>query len=518
MPAAGVGVGAGMLGARAIGALGGGERTQRIGGAAIGGAATGFMVGGPLGAAVGAGVGAVGGWVAGLFKKKKKDPPPPEFKIMTSDIVFKAGQDALEAVEINLGAAGRELGARGLPEAADAIKGAASQLFQPLVAQVNQLAPELRDQAVGPLNQLADKFEETLNDVRFEGDNIAEQIQQFIGEEMPAEFQKIFGAFSENIQKALPIIQGLGDVVKELESRRDAMLESLREARVGIQEAFFTPAQKFEARRQQLRTLRTELRTADPARQVELVPEIQALTQELFGLAQQEEVMGQDMQLLREFQGEMLGVMDELENVTATSFDTQIDAAKEQLDVLKDIENLTDAQLSEANATLEEIRAFLSGEKLPELEKKEQQEKKAVKATLRGPENIGQALTEHGEAVKEAFGTIQTIQKEGAKGFAERFLTKKFGEERAAAMLAEATPAQEGGFVQRGGAAILHAGERVIPANGGNGATRIEAPINITISGTEDPEAIVMKIEDVLVPRLEELARFGRTKLVAKER
>ena len=94
------------------------------------------------------------------------------------------------------------------------------------------------------------------------------------------------------------------------------------------------PAQLFETRKSDLDALVARFPTAAPGDQAGMVERITALTQEVFQLAQGEEVLGQDPEGLRGLRNELVAIIDTTSATSQTIFDQAIAAARESRDVL----------------------------------------------------------------------------------------------------------------------------------------------------------------------------------------
>ena len=182
----------------------------------------------------------------------------------------------------------------------------------------------------------------SFENVRFKGKNIQQQIENFLANTLPQEFNKLFEPFVFMLQRVAPVINALETAIVELEKRRDELLGSLKAAGKGLQEALFTPAQLFEARKDELQTLLEEFRAASPERRIALIPQLTSLTQEVFRLGQHQDVFGEDQDELENLQRQMLQIIAELEAATRDTFNQAIAETKAQIDVL--LANLASSQ------------------------------------------------------------------------------------------------------------------------------------------------------------------------------
>ena len=81
-----------------------------------------------------------------------------------------------------------------------------------------------------------------------------------------------------------------------------------------ISEALFSPAQSYLSQQQQLSEMLARFRGATPEQQIALEPQIAQLAAQIIGLARSPEVLGQDPQLLRQTQSDLLAVVQEVQN------------------------------------------------------------------------------------------------------------------------------------------------------------------------------------------------------------
>ena len=136
------------------------------------------------------------------------------------------------------------------------------------------------------------------------------------------------------LERVRPVLDQLTTSIQLLEDRQATLLANLKTVRQSLTEAFFSPAQLFETRKGELDALVSRFSTAAPGEQAGMVERITALTQEVFQLAQHEEVLGQDQEGLRGLRNALVGDHRHHECHDADDFDQAIAATRESRDVL----------------------------------------------------------------------------------------------------------------------------------------------------------------------------------------
>ena len=127
-----------------------------------------------------------------------------------------------------------------------------------------------------------------------------------------------------------------------------------------------TPAAVFARRQEELEQLQTEFMAAGRGRQVAMAPELLQRIQGLLQLGMSEDVLGQDREELLRLRQDLLSFVDDIEQLAGEdAFNAQIAKAEEQISEIKSLRQVTDTQLTEANATLRRIEGFLERSTAP---------------------------------------------------------------------------------------------------------------------------------------------------------
>lgn len=292
-----------------------------------GGALAGTIILPGIGTAIGAALGALLGGLLGGGR------PKPRFTI--EDI----GRPLIDFVPgVGITTQGSTLSTRAAnigsahPAVRDFVGSATDQLFASLTQTLRQFPEALQERAVPELRRLADEFSASFRNVRFKGKDIQKQVERFVQEQLPETFNSIFNPLLESLQRVAPVLKQLDDAITALEQRQAQVLATLQGARRAITEGLFTPAQSFETRRRELQDLLS--RATTPEAQAQAAPQIAALTQEVFRLATQGDVFGDDLDAVREVQQELVGILDRTEAATRKVFDEAIAATRAQQEIL----------------------------------------------------------------------------------------------------------------------------------------------------------------------------------------
>lgn len=331
------------------------------------------------------------------------------------------------------------------------------ELFLPVLESVNQLPDTFQRRIVGSLNQLSDDFEDRIDNVRFRNKNIWDNLEDYISNDVPREFEAVFGAFVEAVKKVAPVARQVEDVVNALRDQQEQMIIGIQLGQKSIQEGLFTPAQSFERRQRELQRALTQFEAGDAEDRLRLAPRITELAQVVFGLAKNEDVLGQDIPALRELQTELLKILEDVESETRDTFIEQRDIAKEQLDVL--LQSLT--ALGNVSVALDTSNEYL--DRMAKFFDRAFQGQFAEGGTV---PRTGMALVHAGELIVPAnvAGAFPSPLASGlpvASGLALR-------SHGGAPALPFVGNFQTGGVVPTSGLALVHAGERVMPAPEGS--------------------------------------------------
>ena len=111
-------------------------------------------------------------------------------------------------------------------------------------------------------------------------------------------------------------IMGLSQSVQTL-AEQQALMAGFPAQLRAIEEALYSPAQSYLSQQAQLQALLTQFRGSTPDQQRTLEPQIAALAAQIVQLAAQTEVLGQDPQLLRTTQSNLLAIVQEVQNTIA---------------------------------------------------------------------------------------------------------------------------------------------------------------------------------------------------------
>ena len=305
-----------------------------VAGAAIGSAIP--VVGTALGAFLGSVAGSFLGGLAGhLFGSGK--PKTPQFGIQefgAPTLGFTPGQGITIPELFPLSTRGRNLPGGASLEIHQTISKATGDLFERLQDTVRQVPEVLQEKSLPILQQLTESFGNALDNVKFEGKNLEEQVKTFVEDTIPSTFDHLFTPFLELLQRLPQVLGQFDEAISALEQRQAQILGTIAGARQTITEALFTPAQIFETRQETLQDLLAQFRGGGPGEQAALAPQIAALTQEIFQLGTAQEVLGQDRDALVDLQHEMLSILTETEMTTRQVFEDALTETRAQKDIL----------------------------------------------------------------------------------------------------------------------------------------------------------------------------------------
>ena len=184
------------------------------------------------------------------------------------------------------------------------------------------------------LQTLSNEFAASFENIAFKGKDVAKQVENFIAKVLPRHFETVFGDLLGILERVGPIIAQLDTSLVALEQRQAALVANIAGARKSLVEALFTPAQLFETRSEELSALVGRFPGESPGSQAALVPQITALAQEVFQLAQQGNVFGDDREALERLQADLISVLDEIAPITEKNFADALAATREQRDIL----------------------------------------------------------------------------------------------------------------------------------------------------------------------------------------
>jgi len=444
---------------------------------AIGGAVAGTMIMPGIGTAIGA---LVGAGIGALFGGKKK----PSVELAMAGIGGEGEFQRLSQIHrgglsrmgpgFEMGASGLSFGGLSLITDPDnkmknevgvavinAIDDATKQLFSGVSDQFKGLRPEFQERLISPLNDLTRQFASEIEGAKFDGKDFEAELQEFLSKELPDKFKEIFSPVLDNLQAvAGPFIDAMNRLKGMLDSiaaEHADTIRSLENQRTRLTESLMTPAELFVKRRNTLDDVMSAFRGGNAREQILLVPQIQALIDEMFRLGPMDEVLGQDTPLVRQMHQDLFAILGEVTTATDAAYTSLEDEVSGQLDIAESqLEALVVASIAQENiqSVLEESQSTL--ERIEQL-------------LMFGP----------------GAGILDTAQ--------------------------SGLP-----FIPQTGPYMLHRGERVVPEY--DNRSYIDAPINVNISGVNDPDALAVIIGDKIMDHIQEQAYYGRSSLVRDRR
>ena len=514
----GIGIAAGMILKEINDAIGirgkAGGALAGAGGGAAGGAIIGTAIAPGIGTAIGAIagtlVGAIGGW---LFSRKP--PRPPEFGFFNAPSQ-QAGQVGLEPFtnklietqSFNLAfGPGRNLGGIKPHLIAESLTKAVEQVFQNAIGVGSGFAPQIQKALVAPLNAASQQVVDALRNRKFKGSDIQEQLDTFTQKELPDLLQNTLGKLIEAAKKIDPLVKEFGDfilstqsVIDKLKQTQAQYAQSIDAQIKSITQATFTPAQLFEAGKQDLAALQAQFAAASPAGKLALVPQIQALIASLLDLGKRPEVLGQEPLAVQMLQTELIGVLNEIKTGTNTVF--------------TDLQGALTEQIALANAQIDLLTASLGN--LGSIDTAAQNAAaalEAMRATVTILQDPSLTQAQFSVAVLAQGGILQNIAGIGLEQLSElrRIAGGGGGIASPGGPVSDVGGTNEGGFAL-GSAYIpypmrawLHTGERVLTA----AQVRQEqgSIIYLNVNGAGDPG----RVADEVIRRIEKQSSFGTT-------
>lgn len=484
---------------RIFGETGAGGRVANIHAGITGGVVGGAVAGsqfGVVGIVVGAVIGAiVGGILGGLKSVAKKrtvqlrDVDVPNLVADQLGVTLESGFRILETYFRNTRPEQEEGFRNAIQDFADNFLFSTQALIQSFPEQFQNVLP----QVINPkLSELETVLEENLklSITSRRGSSLDAVIADFLQNKLPAFFQDIFGEILERAQRIASVFQGFEDVIDQLEQTRDSLARGFRDQRQQLEELLFTPAQTFEKRKVQLEQRLALFETGTAAERVALAPEIQTLIGELAQLSVGQDVLGQDLPLLIQYQQELLGILDEVESGSLDAVNGQIETSLNmynemlrQTDLLTSSREVFEAGFRRANITLDNISQFLEVSSRP------------LNLALVDP-NYAAYLS----LTRDAFFR-DLNPNSGAVGGTP------------ATVGGNVPTFQTGGVMPHTGLAYLHAGETILrPGQGGNYGNTIIVENNFN-GNVENgaAENIARRTAETVATRLEQMSRLHQT-------
>lgn len=342
--AAGIGIFAGMISSQILGAIGLHGTANAVTAGAIGGATAGTLLMPGIGTAIGVAVGALGGFVASLFGGNDD----PEFQIKGARAPH-VSFDPLTGMDLTPFSTTRARRANILSHETflpflATLDTQINTIFTSVLDAFRGLAPQIQEGLVQPLNTIFADVTRQITRKKFSGDEIGEDLATFFGTTIPREIQSqlepVLKALQKAVQQISPVVNAFNaiirqaneDIVKLAQQSAQQHL-SLEQTIVGVQQGLFSPAQQFVVAQRQLEEARALLEQATPSQRISLIPEIQRLIQQMFGLAQNQAVLGQDPQALRNLQASLIGTLQGLQGTSAGAFGSITEVMIQQRDL-----------------------------------------------------------------------------------------------------------------------------------------------------------------------------------------
>ena len=380
-----------------------------------------------------------------------------------------------------------------------------------IIDNFRSASPTLQKALVDPLNVAFQNLAQSIEQgAHFRGDDIQRQMETYFGTTVPKIVDIIFSPLQKAVQKLDPVIKAFDTIIQtltkdiaDLEKQRVALHEQLQQGITALTRAQFTPAQEFEAAKQDLAALRKAFAEGTPQQRVLLAPRLSELAQRVFALGRSTDVLGFDPRTRDALQQQLNTELDKptpnqtivarLRASLAAETQQESDSAqqlaalrRELTDVLAGVQGDTDAAFTTLEGALQDQIALaqqqvaLLAASVQDLASVDTTVQNALavlnqmNATLGGPLNT---------STQDALTQAQTIIQAQQLAVLQSIDSKLGG----------GVPALQSGtsYVPHNTLAFLHQGERVSPAHENRDGGR---PIVIHVHGAGDPSRIAQEV------------------------
>ena len=496
-----------------------------------GGALAGTIIMPGIGTAVGAIVGAIGGYIASLFGGEEPEPMAQFTDLKPAKIGYDTTYGLHTTQDFSLtGSKYRDVGKlEDWRKVESALNKGLNQLSDQVVGVFNGVSPKLQEGLVAPLNAAFEDIAQKISGFKVIGDNTEEfkkNLTEFLDVTIPGYFQDaakgVLKQLTDAVKKIDPVIKGFSHIIDvltkdmdELKNQQKTLHGSLAQSILGIKESFFSPAQSFMARQEDFTALKQRFYASQKSDQIRLAPELAQSANQLLEMAKNEGVLGQDPQLLRELQSDLIATLQDAQKITENNFtdlegalQRQIDIANKQVDIL--VNSLND--LGSVDSVVQQSLGVLNNmhETLGDIDRQDALQV-AQNALLSG---IGKISQNQLGVLRSIDSKIGGLSAGGGSGGSGGPGDSGGGESGGFGGESGGVSGESGGFggesggvsgggdssdtstfqhgsryIQRNLMAYLHAGEKVIPAHEVR-ANAGGAPITINIHGGDNAESV----------------------------
>jgi tape measure domain-containing protein len=335
-----------LLGSRGSSALAG------AGGGAVGGALVGSVIAPGIGTAIGAIIGTIVGALGGyLFGGSSTPKPKLDIQDVTRPTVSFDEEFGLQTqgkFQV-LQAPFRDIGKFNYGEFLGRIDNSINDLFGQILSGLSSLSPKVQEALVAPLNNIAEQIELNIESTKFEGKDALEKLRDYFGTKLPEFVTQLLRPLQDGLQKIDPVAKAFEEVIDkaneilvQLAQQEAGILLSIQEQIHGIQEGFFTPAQTFLRRQDELEQVQAFIAQASPEEKLAAIPTVQRLVDELFQLGRSPDVLGDNAALIRNTQEQIAELERRVPTTKAEDLPAliaQLDPLRQQLDTLRQSDN-----------------------------------------------------------------------------------------------------------------------------------------------------------------------------------
>ena len=401
-----------------------------------------------------------------------------------------------QGFEFTMGA-GRNLGQVKPHVITDAITKGLNDTFAQVIGSLDTLAPQVQKAIVDPLNHAALVITQTLEGRQFKGsgDKLQKQIDKLVQEELPELVENTFGRLVKAAQKIDPLVRQFNDfivstqqVIEKLQQQHAQYTQSIDAQINAIMESTMTPAQIYMRRRDELAALQAQFAAASPAGKLALVSQIQQLVGELLQLGQHEDVLGQDPQLVKALQSELIDILTSTKGGTDTVF--------------MDLESALQEQIALAHSQIDILTGALWN--LDSIDSATQSAAQALQAMQQAVGILQDPTMTQAQFSAATLMQVDLLANIAGINLAQLAELRRIAGGGSASGNSDTGDSFQAGtpYVPRNMWAFLHQGERVVPAHANTGASNavhIEAPITINVPvGQDDPQAIAYAVRSVI--------------------